>query len=95
VGRVPAGPFTYCRVSTDDLSGQVRSYCGEGRFTDDAITTFGGFGVVEIPEMQKLLQYICENGYEHHVAANLSRVSDSIAEAFSKYMGWSVYQHAA
>jgi L-fucose isomerase-like protein len=95
VGRVPAGPFTYCRVSTDDLSGQVRSYCGEGRFTDDAMTTFGGFGVVEIPEMQKLLQYICENGYEHHVAANLSRVSDSIAEAFSKYMGWSVYQHAA
>ncbi len=95
VGRVPPGPFSYCRVSTDDLSGQVRSYCGEGRFTDDAMTTFGGFGIVEIPEMQALLQHICENGYEHHVAANRSEVSDAIAEAFSKYLGWSVYHHHA
>jgi L-fucose isomerase-like protein len=95
VGRVPPGPFTYCRVSTDDLSGQVRTYCGEGSFTDDTMTTFGGFGIVEIPEMQRLLQHICENGYEHHVAANRSQVSDAVAEAFSKYMGWSVYQHAA
>jgi L-fucose isomerase-like protein len=95
VGRVPPGPLTYCRVSTDDLSGEVRSYCGEGSFTDDAMTTFGGFGIVEIPEMQKLLQHICENGYEHHVAANRSQVSGAVAEAFSKYMGWSVYHHAA
>ncbi len=95
VGRVPAGPFSYCRVCTDDRKGEMRSYCGEGRFTDDAMATFGGFGVVEIPQMQKLLQHICANGYEHHVAANRSRVSEAIAEAFSKYMGWNVYHHAA
>jgi L-fucose isomerase-like protein len=28
--------------------------------------------VVEIPKMQELLRYICENGFEHHVAANFS-----------------------
>ena len=35
-------------------------------------TTFGGAGVVEIPRLQELLRYICSNGFEHHVAANLS-----------------------
>jgi L-fucose isomerase-like protein len=95
VGRVPPGPFTYCRVSTDDLGGQIRTYCGAGRFTDDEMTTFGGFGIVEIPEMQELLQHICENGYEHHVAAVRSEVSPAIAEAFSKYLGWNVYHHGA
>ena len=46
---------------------------GEGEFTDDPLETFGGAGVVEIPQLQKLLRYICENGFEHHVAANLSQ----------------------
>ena len=53
-------------------SGTIRGYVGEGRFTDDPLNTFGGAGVVEIPDMQKLLHYICENGFEHHVAANFS-----------------------
>ena len=30
VGRVAASPFTYLRVSTDDFSGKVRAYVGEG-----------------------------------------------------------------
>ena len=66
---------------------------GEGRFTDDPVETFGGYGVVEIPEMQELLQFICENGFEHHVAANLSTVADAFYEATVKYMGWDVYMH--
>jgi L-fucose isomerase-like protein len=93
VGRVPPGSFTYCRVSTDDQSGRVRSYLGQGRFTADPLETFGGFGVFEIPRLQVLLQHICENGYEHHVAANLSEVADAVDEALSKYLGWDVYHH--
>jgi L-fucose isomerase-like protein len=93
VGRIAPGPFTYCRVSTDDCRGRIAVYCGEGRFTDDPLDTFGGFGVVEIPEMQKLLTYICENGFEHHVAANVSQVGDAVAQALGKYMGWDVYKH--
>ncbi len=95
VGRVPPGPFTYCRVSTDDESGRIRSYLGQGRFTGDPLETFGGFGVFEIPRLQALLQHICENGYEHHVAANLSEVADAVDEALSKYLGWDVYHHRA
>jgi len=93
VGRVRPSPFTYCRVSTDDLNGKIVAYVGEGRLTDDPLSTFGGVGVVHIPRLQDLLSYICENGYEHHVAVNLSQTASVVQEAFSKYLGWEVYYH--
>jgi len=93
VGRVRSSPFTYCRVSTDDLNGKIIAYVGEGEITNDPLTTFGGVGVVQIPHLQNLLQHICENGYEHHVAINLSQTSAVIQEAMTKYMGWEVYHH--
>ncbi len=93
VGRVKAAPFTYCRVSTDDLNGKVRAYLGEGELTNDPLKTFGGYGVVQIPNLQKLLRHICENGFEHHVAMNLSQVAPAVNEALTKYMGWDVYYH--
>ena len=93
VGRVRPSPFTYCRVSTDDLNGRIVAYVGEGKITDDPLNTFGGVGVVQVPRLQDLLHYICDNGYEHHVAINLSQTSSVVEEAFSKYLGWEVYQH--
>ena len=94
VGRVKSGAMSYARFSTDDLTGTIRGYAGEGRFTDDPLETFGGAGVVEIPNMQKLLHYICENGFEHHVAANFSTVAPIIHEATTRYLGWDMYAHA-
>jgi L-fucose isomerase-like protein len=93
VGRVKASPFTYLRVSTDDLNGKVIAYLGEGKLTDDPLKTFGGYGVFEIPKLQKLLAYICENGFEHHVSVNLTEVADVVYEALTKYLGWEVYYH--
>jgi L-fucose isomerase-like protein len=93
VGRVRPSPFTYCRVSTDDLNGKIVAYVGEGRITDDPLSTFGGVGVVHIPRLQDLLSFICNNGYEHHVAVNLSETASVVQEAFSKYLGWEVYYH--
>ena len=93
VGPVKSGPFTYCRVSTDDARGVIRAYVGEGEFTDDPLDTFGGRGVVEIPNFQELLRHICANGYEHHVAVNKSRVAAAVNEALGKYLGWDVYYH--
>ena len=72
VGTVKAGAMSFARFSTDDFEGTINGYVGEGDFTDDPLNTFGGAGVVEIPNMQKLLHYICENGFEHHVAANFA-----------------------
>jgi L-fucose isomerase-like protein len=93
MGRVRAEPFTYCRVSTDDFSGKILAYLGEGKLTDDPVKTFGGYGVAQIPNMQKLLRFICEKGFEHHTAINLSQCAASVNEAFSKYLGWDVYHH--
>jgi len=93
-GRVRKSPFTYCRVSTDDLRGVVAAYVGEGEVTDDTLLTFGGYGVVQIPRFQALLRFICENGFEHHTAMSLSRSATAIDEAFGKYLGWDVYHHA-
>ena len=92
-GRVKPDPFTYLRISTNDLSGKICAYVGEGAFTNDPVDTFGGYGVVNVPNFQHLLHYICENGYEHHVSVNLSQVADIINEAFTKYLGWDVYFH--
>ncbi len=95
MGRIKSVPFTYCRVSTDDTRGVIRAYVGEGALTDEPLETFGGYGVVHIPGLQRLLQYICENGFEHHVALNLSQTAAAVHEALSKYLGWEVYWHRA
>jgi L-fucose isomerase-like protein len=93
VGRVAPGPFTYCRVSTDDLDGKISSYVGEGRFTDDRLDTFGGYGVIEVPDFQRLLRMICRRGFEHHVAATCALVGAGLHDALDTYLDWDVYQH--
>ena len=93
VGRLKAQPITFCRVSTDDLTGTMVAYIGEGAITDDPLQTYGGYGVVQIPGFQDLLQFICEYGFEHHTAINPSLVADSVDEAFGKYLDWDVYYH--
>ncbi|MBX3744289.1 MAG: fucose isomerase [Verrucomicrobiae bacterium] len=93
VGRLQASPFTYLRCSTDDLSGCIRAYVGEGELTRDPLQTFGGVGVVRIPDFQRLLRHLCENGFEHHVAINPTRTAAGIQEAFTRYLGWTTYLH--
>jgi L-fucose isomerase-like protein len=95
VGRIKSSPFTFCRVSTDDERGVIRAYLGQGMVTDDPLQSFGGYGVVEIPAFQNLLQHICANGYEHHVAFNLSQTAAAVYDALSNYLGWDVYYHQA
>lgn len=95
VGKIAPGPFTFCRVSTDDLRGRVTAYVGEGEFTSDPVESFGGYGVIRVPEFQRLLRYICREGLEHHVAATRTRVAAAIADALETYLGWDIYHHAA
>lgn len=93
VGRTSAGPVTYARLSTDDVNGMVRAYTGEGNFTDDPLDTFGARAVVHVPGLQRLMKYICKNGFEHHVAMSASRCAGALEEAFETYFGWDVYHH--
>ncbi|MFZ1768162.1 MAG: fucose isomerase, partial [Caldilinea sp.] len=94
-GRTPAGPVTFGRVSTDDTSGVIRTYVGQGLFTDDPLDTFGTRAVVQVPGLQRLMKHVCKNGFEHHVAMNGSHIADVLAEAFTTYFEWDVYTHTA
>ena len=92
-GRVPAGPMSYARITTQDQAGKILTYVGDGRFTDDPLDSFGSQAVVEVPDLQKLLKHICKNGFEHHVAMNAAPTASVLAEAFENYLGWEVYWH--
>jgi L-fucose isomerase-like protein len=85
--------MTYRRFSTDDFTGQIRGYMGEGEFTDDPLETFGGAGVLEIPKPQNLLRYVCKNAFEHHVAASFSQTAGAVYEAANTYLGWKMHYH--
>jgi len=93
VGRIAPNKATFCRTTTDDASGVISAYVGQGRFTDDKLDTFGGYGVIKIPNLQELMQYVCRMGFEHHVAVGISQKADAITEALGNYMGWEVYLH--
>ncbi len=94
VGLVKPGPMSFARFSTIDREGKIAGYVGQGSFTNDPLDTFGGAGVVQIANLQGLLRFICERGFEHHVAANLSSTADAVREAASRYLGWTVHSHA-
>ena len=92
-GRTPAMPLTYGRISTDDTRGVIKAYFGEGMLTDDELNTFGNRAVAKIDNLQGLMQYVCRNGFEHHVVMNASKTAGILKEAFENYLGWEIYQH--
>ena len=92
-GRTPASPLTYGRISTDDPKGIIKAYIGEGVLTDDPLNTFGNRAVAQIADLQGLMQYVCRNGFEHHVVMNASKTARILEEALGNYMGWEVYNH--
>lgn len=92
-GQVIAGPMTFAKISTDDVWGTMKAYIGEGEFMDDKVNTCGGIAVCKVPNLQNLLDFICKNGFEHHVAMNRSNCAKVLNEAFENYLGWEVYWH--
>lgn len=93
-GRTPANPLTYGRISTDDNLGKIKCYFGEGDLTDDPLNTFRTRAVAKVPNLQELMRYVCNNGYEHHVVMNASKTKDILYESCSNYLGWDVKIHS-
>jgi len=92
-GKVAPGKMTYFRISTDDPKGKIKSYLGEGVITNDPYGMDGGIAVCEIANLQKLLDYLCKNGFEHHVGMVRGHVADILEEAIGNYLGWDLYKH--
>lgn len=94
-GKVKKGPMTFFRVSTDDVSGRVKAYLGEGEFTDDPYPMDGGIAVCRVDDLQDLMKFMCKNGFEHHVGMARGHVAGIIDEAVESYLGWDLYNHTA
>jgi L-fucose isomerase-like protein len=92
-GCISPGPASLLRLSTDDTSGGIRGYVAEGNFEDEKLESFGGRGLMKVENLQVLLNYMVENGFEHHIAITQAHVADIIKEAVDKYLGWTMYRH--
>ncbi|HYG22210.1 MAG TPA: L-fucose/L-arabinose isomerase family protein [Verrucomicrobiae bacterium] len=92
-GRTPGGPLTFGRITTADTDGCIRAYVGEGELTNDPLDTFGNRAVARVPNLQKLMNYVCRNGFEHHVVMTVSQSAAILEEAFGNYFGWEVHRH--
>jgi L-fucose isomerase-like protein len=85
--------MTYFRLSSDDRAGTLKSYLGEGDFTDDPFPMDGGIAVTRIHELRKLMQFVAQNGFEHHVAMVRGHHADVVHEAVTRYLDWPIYHH--
>jgi L-fucose isomerase-like protein len=94
-GKVKAGPMTFFRASTDDRLGVVKTYVGEGAFTDDPFAMDGAIAVTQVARLRRLLGFVARNGFEHHVAMVRGRHAAAVNEAVSRYLGWPSYHHDA
>jgi L-fucose isomerase-like protein len=92
-GKAAPGPMTYLRFSTDDLNGRIRGYVGEGEFTDDPFDMLGSIAVCRVPDLQRLLKFVCKQGFEHHCAMVRSHCAAIINEAAATYLGWDMHLH--
>lgn len=92
-GKVTKGDFTYFRISTDDTSGCIKSYLGEGEITNDPYGMDGCIAVTQVNNLQNLMKFMCKNGFEHHVAMCRGKVQDILEEAIESYLGWDLYVH--
>lgn len=91
--QVASGPMTFAKITTDDKNGKIKCYVGEGDFRDDPIPTKGGLALCHVEGLQDLMHYICNNGFEHHVAICRGHVADILEEALGNYMGFEVHRH--
>ncbi len=92
-GKVRAGPMTYLRVSSDDTSGMLKAYFGEGEFTDDPYAMDGGIAVCRVPRLRELMRFVTQNGFEHHVAMVRGHHASVVNEALTRYLSWPHYDH--
>ncbi len=92
-GKVIAGPMTYFRISSDDRRGTLKTYLGEGEFTDDPFPMDGGIAVSKVKDLRKLMRFVAQNGFEHHVAMVRGHHASIVDEAVTRYLKWPMYHH--
>ena len=94
VGRVKAGPMSFARFSTRRRDGRDARLRGRGRFTDDPLETFGGAGVVKIPEHAgPAALHLRERLRAPRGGQLQSTRAAAVHEAATQVSGWDIYWH--
>ena len=44
-------------------------------------------------DLRKLMRFVTQNGFEHHVAMVRGHHADVVAEAVTRYLNWPMYHH--
>jgi L-fucose isomerase-like protein len=85
--------MTFFRLSSDDRAGTLKSYVGQGEFTDHAFAMDGGIAVTRVDNLRRLLRFVTQNGFEHHVAMVRGHHADVVDEAVTRYLRLPLYHH--
>lgn len=90
IGLMDLFKFTYSSMKTEN--GEMQFYIGQGDFVDEPVPQeyFGVYGVAKVGNLQDVLQYICNNGYRHHVCLTRGDYTNAIIEAASNYLGYKI-----
>jgi L-fucose isomerase-like protein len=84
------GPVTLCRA-TQDNEGYPKVALAEGVVEPNKATTFGSYGWVRLPGIDRLYRDVLLRHFPHHVAMNRSHVGNVLWEAFGNYLGFEVF----
>ena len=84
------GPVTLCRA-TQDNQGRCRAMLAEGVVEANEAKTFGSYGWVRLPGIQRLYRNVLLRHFPHHVAMNRSQVGNVLWEALGNYLGFEVF----
>ncbi len=84
------GPVTLCRA-TQDNAGRFKVALAQGAVEPNKARTFGAYGWVRLPGIDRLYRNVLLRHFPHHVAMNRSHVGNVLWEAFGNYLGFEVF----
>ena len=84
------GPVTLCRA-TQAVGGKFKVMLAQGTSEPNKAETFGAYGWVRIPGLQRLYKNVLLRHFPHHVAMNRSHVGNVLSEALGNYLGFEVF----
>ncbi|MBE6583893.1 MAG: hypothetical protein E7649_02755 [Ruminococcaceae bacterium] len=88
VGRIKPGVITVCGMRTE--GGETRYFVERAEVLDVEVDRgfFGTYGVVEIPDLQRKLIHMGDEGFRHHAIITAGDHTKAIREGLSKYLGY-------
>ncbi len=79
-GDLIAGPVTLFRLQAD-ASGVLKSYIAQGEVLETATGSFGGIGVIAVPELARFYRHVLVGGqFPHHAGIAFAHAGEALFE---------------